>query len=85
MRTDSHIFSKQLFFNIFIIILSGEIFNERLPLYMLLYAVVMSPEYAMPGHFSVKFDVYSFGVIISKTNSSFDDFDDSITADLDHI
>ena len=36
----------------------------------------MSPEYAMHGHFSIKSDMYSFGVLVleiicGKNNSSF--------------
>ena len=30
----------------------------------LLYSGYMSPEYAMSGHFSVKSDVFSFGVLL---------------------
>lgn len=41
----------------------------------------MSPEYAMHGHFSVKSDVFSFGVIVleivsGRRNSSFYQQDD---------
>lgn len=40
------------------------------------YSGYMSPEYAMHGHFSVKSDVFSFGVIVleivgGRRNSSF--------------
>lgn len=39
---------------------------DILLLMLIFYSGYMSPEYAMDGHFSVKSDVFSFGVLIME-------------------
>ena len=53
------------------------------------YSGYMSPEYAIKGHFSMKSDVFSFGVIVleiisGKKNTSFTESEDSLSL-LGHV